>query len=65
MNCCAGVQGARTGFVSLDKMTDDELDEIESEFERLKVRYAPLIENDLAAIRAERVMRHSRGRKGH
>ena len=55
-----GVQGARTGFVSLDKMTDKELDEIESEFERLRVRYAPLIDDDLAAIRAERAARHSR-----
>ena len=60
-----GVQGARTGFVSLDKMTDKELDEIEKEFERLRVRYAPLIEDDLAAIRAERAMRHPRTRQGH
>ncbi len=60
-----GVQGARTGFVSLDKMTDKELDEIESEFERLRVRYAPLIEDDLAAIRAERAKRHSRVRQSH
>ncbi len=49
-----GVQGARTGFVSLDKMTENEFDEIKSEFERLRVRYAPLIEEDLAALRAER-----------
>ncbi len=60
-----GVQGARTGFVSLDKMTDKELDEIEEEFERLRVRYAPLIEDDLAAVRAERAMRHSRVRQGY
>ncbi len=59
-----GVQGARTGFVSLDKMTDAELDEIESEFERLSVKYAPLIEDDLATIRAERAMRSSRMRGG-
>ncbi len=59
-----GVQGARTGFASLDKMTDEELDEIEKEFERLRVRYAPLIEDDLAAIRAERGMRHPRTRQG-
>ena len=58
-----GVQGARTGFVSLDHMTDKELDEIESEFERLSVRSAPLIEDDLAAIRAERAMRQSRRRQ--
>jgi low affinity Fe/Cu permease len=58
-----GVEGARTGFVSLDKMTDKELDEIEKEFERLRVRYAPLIEDDLAAVRAERAMRQSRIRQ--
>ena len=55
-----GVKGARTGFVFLDKMTDKELDEIESEFERLKVKYAPLVEDDLASIRTERAMRFSR-----
>ncbi len=60
-----GVHGARTGFVSLDKMTDKELDEIEEEFERLRVRYAPLIEDDLAAVRAERAMRRSRPRQAH
>ena len=59
-----GVQGARTGFVSLDKMTDQELDEIEKEFERLRVRYAPLIDDDLAAIRAERATRHPPARRG-
>ncbi len=60
-----GVQGARTGFVSLDKMSDQELDEIEKEFERLRVRYAPLIEDDLAAIRSERALRQSRLRQSH
>lgn len=59
-----GVQGARTGFVSLDHMTDEELGEIESEFERLTERYALLIEDDLAAIRAERATRLSRARQG-
>ena len=60
-----GVQGARTGFASLDQMTDEELGEIESEFERLTDRYAALIEDDLAAIRAERGMRQSRAKQGH
>jgi low affinity Fe/Cu permease len=59
-----GVEGARTGFVSLDKMSDKDLDEIESEFERLRERYAPLIEDDLAAIRAEREARQRRN-QGH
>src|ERR1700751_1534022 len=39
-----GLQGARTAFVSLDKMTDAELDEIEKEFERLMSRYGSLID---------------------
>jgi hypothetical protein len=43
-------------------MTDEELDEIESEFERLTDRYAALLEDDLAAIRAER---QSRAKQGH
>jgi low affinity Fe/Cu permease len=60
-----GVHGARTGFVSLDHMTDEELDEIETEFERLTEKFAPLIEDDLATIRAERATRHSRRRPGH
>jgi hypothetical protein len=46
-------------------MTDKELDEIAKEFERLRVRYAPLIEDDLAAIHAERAMRQSRARQGY
>ncbi len=58
-----GVEGARTAFVSLDKMTDEELDEIQSEFERLRERYAPLIEDDLAAIDAERRTRRARRKK--
>jgi len=60
-----GVQGARTGFASLDQMTDEELGEIESEFERLTDRYAALLEDDLAAIRTERGMRQSRAKRGH
>jgi low affinity Fe/Cu permease len=54
-----GVEGARTGFVSLDTMSDAELEEIEKEFERLS-RYGPLIEDDLQAVRAERKRRSSR-----
>jgi low affinity Fe/Cu permease len=56
-----GVEGARTGFVSLDSMTDAELDEIKTEFERLNERYAPLLEDDLAQIHAERESRRRRG----
>ncbi len=55
-----GVEGARTGFVSLDHMTDAELDEVHQEFERLKEKYAPLVEDDLAAIHNERQSRRER-----
>ncbi len=54
-----GVAGARTGFVSLDKMTDAELDEIQGEFERLREKYAPLVDDDIAAIHEERRSRHA------
>jgi low affinity Fe/Cu permease len=55
-----GVAGARTGFVSLDHMTDAELDEIQTEFERLRDKYAPLVDDHLAAIRKERRSRRAR-----
>jgi low affinity Fe/Cu permease len=55
-----GVSGARTGFVSLDNMTDAELDEIHGEFERLREKYAPLVDDDIAAIHEERRSRHAR-----
>jgi low affinity Fe/Cu permease len=58
-----GVEGARTQFVSLDNLTDEELDEIESEFEGLRKSVAPLIADDLAAIRAERQSRLARSEK--
>jgi low affinity Fe/Cu permease len=57
-----GVSGARTGFVSLDHMTDPELDEIQKEFERLRDKYAPLVDDDIAAIHHERQARRARKR---
>lgn len=48
------VQGARTGFVNLDHMSDDELEAVQQEFNRLREKYAPLIEDDLAHV--ERVL---------
>jgi low affinity Fe/Cu permease len=60
-----GVEGARTGFVSLDSMTDAELEDIKTEFERLKERYAPLLEDDLAQIHAERESRRLRHEARH
>ena len=45
--------GARTGFVKLDHMSDEELEAVQGEFERLRCRYAPLIDDDLANIALE------------
>ncbi len=57
-----GVEGARTGFVSLDQMTDSELEEVQREFERLQPKYSPLVADDLNAVREERKVRAARRR---
>lgn len=54
-----GVQGARTGFVDLDGMTDDELETVRKEFSRLREKYAPLIDDDIAHV--ERELSYRRG----
>ncbi len=48
-----GVEGARTGFIDLDHMSDDELRHVQAEFERLREKYAPLVDDDLAHIARE------------
>ena len=48
-----GVEGARTGLVQLDWMSDDELEHIHAEFHRLRDKYAPLIEDNLALVKQE------------
>ena len=52
-----GVDGARTGLVQLDHMTDEELENVRSEFTRLREKYAPLIEDDLEHVQREMAMR--------
>ncbi|MBN9262624.1 MAG: low affinity iron permease family protein [Hyphomicrobium sp.] len=47
------VQGARTGFVNLEHMTDEELEAIRREFERLREKFAPMLEDDLAHVERE------------
>lgn len=44
---------ARTGLVELDSMSDDDLEHVQEEFERLREKYAPLIEDDLAHVTRE------------
>lgn len=47
------VAGARTGMVELDHMSDEELRYVQMEFERLREKYAPLIDDDLAHVERE------------
>ncbi len=55
-----GSEGARTGFVKLDHMSDDELEVVLGEFEQLRCKYAPLVEDDLESIERERDRRRRR-----
>jgi low affinity Fe/Cu permease len=55
------VEGARTGLVQLDHMSDEELEEVQREFSRLRERYAPLIDDDLAHVEREIEARLKRG----
>jgi low affinity Fe/Cu permease len=48
-----GVEGARTSLISLDHMSDEELDKVKSEFERLRENYASLVDDDLAHVEQE------------
>ena len=47
------VEGARTGLVELDHMSDEELEAVQLEFTRLREKYAPLVDDDLAHVERE------------
>jgi low affinity Fe/Cu permease len=55
-----GVEGARTGLVQLDHMSDAELETVQQEFARLRDKYAPLIDDDLAHVERELEARKQR-----
>ena len=55
-----GVVGARTGFVGLNDLSDDELERVQSQFNALGTRFAPLVEDDLMAIERELAARRRR-----
>ena len=57
-----GVEGARTGLVQLNHMTDEELEAVQLEFERLRDKYAPLIDDDLANVQHEMKARKKRAK---
>ena len=48
-----GVEGARTGLVELDHMSDEDLERVRQEFARLRDKYAPLVDDDLAHVERE------------
>ena len=48
-----GVEGARTGLVELDHMSDDDLELVRQEFARMREKYAPLVDDDLAHVERE------------
>ncbi len=48
-----GVEGARTGLVQLDHMSDAELEAVQQEFTRMRDIYAPLVDDDLAHVERE------------
>ena len=48
-----GVEGARTGLVELDHMSDEDLERVRQEFARMRDKYAPLVDDDLAHVELE------------
>ena len=48
-----GVEGARTGLVELDHMSDEDLERVRQEFGRMRDKYAPLVDDDLAHVERE------------
>ena len=56
-----GVEGARTGLVELDHMSDDDLELVRQEFARMRDKYAPLVDDDLAHVERELKARKRRG----
>jgi low affinity Fe/Cu permease len=60
-----GVEGARTGLVNLDHMSDEELEQVQREFSQLPERYAPLLEDDLVHLEQELHKRKKRRHQHH
>jgi low affinity Fe/Cu permease len=54
------VEGARTGLVQLDHMTEEELELVQEEFARMHEKYAPLIADDLADVKRALAARRRR-----
>lgn len=57
------VEGARTGLVCLDQMSDEDLESLHEEFSRLSDASATLLEDDLSSVSNELKRRRLRTRK--
>ena len=55
-----GVEGARTGFVGLNDLSDEELAHVQAQFKALEPRYASLVGDDLKSIEHEMAGRRKR-----
>lgn len=47
------IDGARTSLVELDMMSDEDLEHVHEEFLRLREKYAPLVNDDIAHVAKE------------
>ena len=56
-----GVEGARTGLIQLDQMSDEELEHLQSEFSKLRDTYAPLVDDGRAVVQRE--LKHRRQKR--
>lgn len=57
-----GVEGARTGMVDLEDLSDEDLKKLQQEFQRLREREPDLVDGDLERIESEL---HERGPHAH
>lgn len=57
------MKGARNSMVTLDDMTDAELETVQNEFKRLSGKYGVLLEDDLAHVEHELHTRKARRHK--
>jgi low affinity Fe/Cu permease len=49
---CA-VRGARSSLVGLDQMSDEDLERVQAQFEQMRHRYSPLVDDDLEHVGRE------------
>jgi low affinity Fe/Cu permease len=49
-----GVEGARTGMVDLEDLSDEDLKKLQQQFQRLREKNATLVEEDIEAVEEER-----------